>query len=201
MISLSRLRLFERSYRAMDLYWLLKTQTIYKQCFGHIGARTRIKRPLRLKNTHNIFIGARVTINPLSWLLTIDHEGKPAHLEIGDGTEIGNFNHITCVRKVSIGRNVLTADRVHISDNSHGYSRVDLPIKEQPIEFTGEVAVGEGTWIGEGVSILGCKVGRNCVVGANAVVVKDVPDYSISVGVPARVIRRFHVDRNQWVPL
>ena len=65
-----------------------------------------------------------------------------------------------------------------------------MPIKDQTIEFKGEVIIGENSWIGENVSIVGAKIGKHCVIGANSFVNKDIPDYSIAVGTPAKVIKK-----------
>jgi acetyltransferase-like isoleucine patch superfamily enzyme len=93
---------------------------------------------------------------------------------------------------------VLTADRVHISDNSHSYENPDLAILDQPVISKAAVSIGSGSWLGENVNVLSCSVGRNCVIGANAVVTKDVPDYSIVVGIPGRIIKRFDKGSKTW---
>ena len=185
--------------RFSGYYWLAVTQTLYRPAFGAIGSRSRIIKPLKLRNMENIFIGHRVTIAKDAWLFTLsaiaNHVPK---LVIGDGCQIGNFNHITCVNAVSLGFKVLTADRVHISDNSHGYENPDVPIMDQPVISKGPVAIGAGTWIGENVNILSCSIGRNCVIGANAVVTKDVPDFCVVAGVPGRIIKRFNLETRTW---
>jgi acetyltransferase-like isoleucine patch superfamily enzyme len=78
---------------------------------------------------------------------------------------------------------------VFISDNDHSYSDLDLPIIQQPIKFKKNVSIGSGSWIGENVCIIGASIGRNCVIGANSVVTKDVPDFSVVAGNPAKVIK------------
>jgi acetyltransferase-like isoleucine patch superfamily enzyme len=108
------------------------------------------------------------------------------------------MNHITCIHKVEIGENVLTADRVHISDHSHGFSQITIPIMAQPVTSKGVVRIGDGTWIGENASILSCSIGRNCVIGSNAVVTRDIPEYCVAVGAPARVVKRFNTISGQW---
>src|SRR5262249_47544727 len=119
-------------------------------------------------------------------------------LTIGDGCIIGHMNHITCINEVQIGKYVLTADRVYISDHSHGYSDAIVPILSQPKVSKGKVSIGDGTWIGENAVVLSCNIGKNCVVGSNAVVMSDVPDYSVAVGIPAHVVRRFNPSSNLW---
>lgn len=58
--------------------------------------------------------------------------------------------------------------------------------------------IGEGTWLGENVCVIGAKIGKHCVIGANSVVTKDIPDYSIAVGAPARIIKQYNFKENVW---
>ena len=185
--------------RIFWVYWLLKTQILYKRYFGSVGRRSRIIRPLKLRNMKNIFIGNRVTINKYTWLMTLPLEGNQIpRMIIGDDCEIGHYNHISCVNSVVIGPKVLTADGVHISDNGHGYEDPRVAIIDQPILSKGPVIIGEGTWLGENVNVISCRIGRNCVIGANAVVVRDIPEFSVAVGVPAQVIKRFNQKSGKW---
>ena len=68
----------------------------------------------------------------------------------------------------------------------------------QKIKQINHVEIGDGTWIGENVCILGVKIGKNCVIGANSVVTKDIPDYSVVVGSPAVIIKKFNITANRW---
>lgn len=62
--------------------------------------------------------------------------------------------------------------------------------------------IGDGSWLGKNVVVIGnVSIGKNCVIAANSVVTKDVPDYSIAAGIPARVIKRYDFDRKEWVKL
>ena len=70
-------------------------------------------------------------------------------LEIKDGVNIGHFNHIYATKSIIIEENVLTADRVYISDNLHCYEDINIPIKQQPIIQKKEVIIGAGSWLGE----------------------------------------------------
>lgn len=156
--------------------------------------------PLNINGMEHISLGANVQINYRTWLAALPLTNMPScDLVIGAGTIIGNFNHIYATHKVVLGKKVLTADKVYISDNLHDYRNIDLAIMDQPVIQNKEVSIGDGTWIGENAVILGCSIGRNCVVAANAVVTKDVPDYSIVGGVPAKVLKRFNVEKQQWI--
>jgi acetyltransferase-like isoleucine patch superfamily enzyme len=176
------------------------SQVVYRQFFGALGHNSKIVRPLQLRNLGNIRIGSGVLINAYCWLMTLETcaTQRPAML-IGDGAIIGHFNHITCTNRVEIGRRVLTADRVHISDNSHDYDNPEIAIRDQRIVSKGPVVIGDGSWLGENVSVLSCSVGRNCVIGANSVVTRDIPDFSVAVGAPARVIKQFDQHSRKWL--
>lgn len=189
-------QLFER---LSGLYWLGKTQLFYRSYLGALGQRSRIIKPLKMQRMENIFIGDYVTINMFAWLFTYSPKGSSARLIIRDGCSIGHFNHITCVNYVEIGAKVLTADKVHISDNYHGYENPLIPIIDQPVGSKGPVVIGEGTWLGENVSVLSCRIGRNCVIGANSVVTRDIPDHCVAVGAPAKVIKSFDERSGSWI--
>lgn len=121
-----------------------------------------------------------------------------ARLTIGDGTYIGRFCHIYATSKIEIGRKVLIADKVYLSDNLHGHSDIDLPVIDQPVQQTNPVLIGDGAWLGENVCVIGASVGKNSVIGANSVVTKDIPDFCVAVGAPASIIKRYNFETNQW---
>lgn len=168
--------------------------------FGYVGKRTYIYSPLRIDGAENIFIGHRVYIGYKAWLAALPLTGETkCSLIIKDDCAIGNFNHIYCTKQIILEKGVLTADKVYISDNLHSYNDIDTYIKDQPIVQNREVVIGEGSWLGENVCVLGAKIGRHCVIGSNSVVTKDIPDYCVAVGVPAKIIKRFDVERNEWI--
>jgi acetyltransferase-like isoleucine patch superfamily enzyme len=70
---------------------------------------------------------------------------------------------------------------------------------DQPIQQIHEVEIGEGAWIGENVCIIGASVGKGCVIGANSVVTKNIPDYCVAVGAPAKIIKRYSFELNEWL--
>jgi acetyltransferase-like isoleucine patch superfamily enzyme len=190
----------EKTQRISEFYWSLKTRFYYRLFWGHIGKKSKLIQPMRLRNVHNIYIGDNVLINNLAFLLTLQEDNAVVpRLIIGDGCVIGHMNHITSINEVRIGKNVLTADRVYISDHSHSFLDTKIPIMSQSAVSKGKVSIGDGTWIGENVAVLSCSIGKNCVVGANAVVLSDVPDYSVVVGIPARIVQRFDPVSQSWV--
>jgi acetyltransferase-like isoleucine patch superfamily enzyme len=120
-------------------------------------------------------------------------------LRIGNNSSIGYFNHLAAVNELIIGEHVVTANNVYIADNTHDYHNVNVPIMLQNVNALKPVRIGDGTWIGEHVCIIGASVGKQCVIGANAVVTNDIPDYSVAAGVPARIIKRYDFEQQRWV--
>ncbi|WP_315015680.1 acyltransferase [Capnocytophaga leadbetteri] len=172
----------------------------YSFIFKKLGKNFYMRKPIKLQGTERILIGSNVSIGWGAWLAAFPHTKftQECKLIIEDGVSIGNFAHIYATKKICIQKNVLIADKVYISDNLHGYEDICTPIIKQPIVQKGEVEIGEGSWIGEGVCIIGAKIGKNVVIGANAVVTKDIPDYCVAVGLPARIIKRYNLEKQIW---
>lgn len=187
------MRIFSKCYRTLFPFF-------YHWTFKQLGADAAIFRPFRIDSGKGISIGKKTVIQRGAWLYCCGVDGaQPASLSIGEGCVFGYNNHITAVGKVVIGNSVLTANNVYISDNIHGYEDINLPIMHQPVLFKREVVIGDGSWIGENACIIGVHIGKNCVIGANAVVTSDIPDYSVAVGVPAVVIKQFDISSQKWI--
>jgi len=125
----------------------------------------------------------------------IDHSPVVA---IGDRVLIGKGSGIVGHHTVEIGDDVFTGHHVYITDANHGYEDRSLSIGKQ-FAPTRPVRVGSGSWLGHGTVVLpGADIGRNVAVGAGSVVTGTLPDFSVAVGNPARVIRRY-VEGEGWV--
>lgn len=110
-------------------------------------------------------------------------------MHFGNNVKLGRNCIIAANQGVYIGNNVLIADNVSIRDADHIYSDPDLLIREQGVRFS-PVRIGNDVWIGYGVVVTaGVEIGDGCVIGANAVVTRSMPPYSVCAGVPAHVIK------------
>ncbi len=173
--------------------------TVNRPLWGAMGKMVFIFSPLKVEGKSNIFIEDRVHIYYKTWLFALPVTGSSrCELRIGKGSTIGNFNHIIASHSIIIGNNVLTADKVYISDNIHNYEDIDTPIKEQGMVQKKDVNIGDGSWLGENVCVLGASIGKHCVIGANSVVTRDIPDYSVAVGSPAKVIKQYNFEKKKW---
>lgn len=177
----------------------LKSVLSYPSSFRHFGKKSLILCPLQIDGKKNISVGDHVVVGEHSWLaaMPLTNNDKP-QLIISNNCSIGNFNHIYATSEIVFEDSVLTADKVYISDNLHSYEDVSKPIIEQPIKQLKKIRIGEGSWIGENVCIIGASIGKHCTIGANSVVTHDIPDYSVAVGAPARVIKRYNKKTQMW---
>lgn len=117
---------------------------------------------------------------------------KPV-IKIGNNVGINPDCHIGAINKVVIEDNVLMGAGILITDHYHGNISSDelsIPPVKRKLYSKGEVIIGRNVWIGEHAVILpGVKIGENAIIGANAVVTKDVPANAVVGGNPARVIK------------
>ena len=114
------------------------------------------------------------------------HEGT---LSLGDKSVLARDVSINCYLDVEIGDCALIADNVYISDFDHKFADLRVPIKDQGIAKS-RVRIDRDVWLGTKVTVSrGVHIGEGAVVGANAVVTRDLPAFSVAVGVPARVIK------------
>lgn len=119
-------------------------------------------------------------------------------LLIGCDVTVGENCIFNVFSNVIIKDNVLMADKINFITNEHGYMDINLPINAQE-EFSKEIYIGEESWIGINVTILaGTYIGKHCVIGANSVVKGKYPDYCVIAGNPAKVIKKYDLDKKQW---
>jgi acetyltransferase-like isoleucine patch superfamily enzyme len=115
-----------------------------------------------------------------------------AKISFGRGTYCNEFCVFGVNAGIKIGRNVMIAPAVTIRDTDHQSDALDVPMARQGI-VTAPVDIGDDVWIGHGAIILkGVTVGRGAIIAAGAVVTKNIPEYSIAAGVPAKVLRMRH---------
>ena len=164
--------------------------------FLHFGKNNEIHPKVKLiVGGKYISIGSNVVLGSGLQLTAWDRFGEQRFtpsIEIGDNVSIGDGAHITAISSIRIGNNVLTGKNILITDNSHGAVTLDeleTAPNKRPLFSKGPVVIGDNVWIGEMASILpGVRIGEGSVIGAGAVVTRDVPPRCVAVGNPARII-------------
>ena len=184
----------------MKMSWnLAKTKLLYP------NARI-IRFPIDIRNKKNIDLGRNLTtgVGCRIECFPINDAGEVV-LKFGENVQMNDYVHITAAKSVEIGDNVLMASKIYISDCSHGSylgdsndsnpftSPIARPLSVKPVKIENNV------WLGEFVSVLpGVTIGQGTIVGANSVVSKSLPPNVIAVGSPAKPIKKFNFETNQW---
>lgn len=161
-----------------------------------------IRRPVYMRGKSSISYGEGLTTGH-DCRFDLAGEDKKT-LIIGKHCEIGDNVHIVALEKVVIGDNCLMASKIFISDTNHGnyagkeQSSPETPPNERKLS-TKPVSIGDNVWIGENVCILpGATIGNGCIIGANSVVNRDIPENCIAAGAPAKVVKKYNMFSQSW---
>jgi acetyltransferase-like isoleucine patch superfamily enzyme len=169
--------------------------------FKEFGSGSRIAPPFRYYGLNQISLGEKVIINRDCWIQVLGGRGDDVSTKIviQSHAGIGMGATISAAQQVTIGEYVLLARNVYISDHGHAFKNLDVPIMHQGVDGIAPVSIGRSTWLGENAVVLpGVTIGQHCVIGANAVVNTSIPDFSVAVGAPARVVKQFDKNSGQW---
>ena len=167
-----------------------------KHNFAQFGKNVFIFDP-QVWNPQHIHLGSNLWIGDKVWLAVSSNQSD-SKLVIKDKVRIGRFSEIYALQSIILEDGVVAAENVYISDNTHAYNDINRFIRDQEVEYTGEVVIGSGTWIGRNVCIISCTIGKNCIIGAYSFVKDDIPDYCVVVGNPARIVKRYNPDTQNW---
>lgn len=150
--------------------------------FEAYGSRCGLESGVRIEGDPKIFLGDRVTLRRGVMI------GGGGALRVGSHTTINEGVLIACTESVEIGSNCMIAPRAYILDVDHVFSSRTAPISKQGYTVA-PVLIGDDVWVGAYAVILrGVTIGNGAIVGAHSVVTRDVPDYAVVAGAPARVL-------------
>lgn len=169
----------------------------YKPFFGSYNLPSYIGKPLYIKNFKHIYIGKKVRIFPNARIEVHDNLSK---IVIKDNVSIGQNLHIIsgCKQELIIGKNTTFSANVFVTNVDHKYDEIDKHILEQPL-VNANTKIGDNCFVGYGAVIqAGTVLGKQCIVGSNAVVRGIFPDYSVIVGIPAKIVKRYDVESRVW---
>ncbi|MBN1299406.1 MAG: acyltransferase [Actinobacteria bacterium] len=180
----------------------------YRFIFKKVGKGLMIAKSVTLRHPHKISLGNNVIIdeNVMLDAKGVDNNG----IDIGDGVFLGRNTIISCkngdvilhpkvnlgfnsyivsLNRVEVGQNTLFAAYTYVIGGGHISDEIYIPLRDQDTHGLG-IKIGRDSWLGAKSMIMdGCNVGDYCIIGAGAIVTKDIPDYSIAVGTPARVVK------------
>jgi acetyltransferase-like isoleucine patch superfamily enzyme len=184
--------------------------------FGNTPRDLSVVEPFDFKNPERITFGDDVHIGAgsiikanteTSRVMRLDDNSHveqqfDARISFGHRVSATSGLHIIAYKSITIEDDVMIASNVYISDGTHGSTRIDLPYKYQGIIDIKPITLKRGCWIGRNVVIMpGVTVGEMAIVGANSVVTKSIPARSIAVGLPAKVVKVWSDEADDWVTL
>ncbi|MCT7635636.1 acyltransferase [Aliarcobacter butzleri] len=176
------------------IFWILRG-LLYKPFFGKFGFPSYIGKPIFIGNFKRIFIGNKVRIFPGARIEVVDENSS---IVFEDNISIGQNFHITSGGNLVIGKNTTFTENIMVTNIDHDYQEIDKHILKQKYIIK-ETKIGENCFIGYGAVIqAGTILGKQCIVGANAVVRGHFPDYSVIVGVPAKIVKRYDEVSRKW---
>jgi acetyltransferase-like isoleucine patch superfamily enzyme len=163
----------------------------WRSRFHSFGRGSILYRPDWVYGAHQIAIGEGVLILKSIWLAVerVAWEHPAPALRIGDGVGIRPYCTISVAESVTIEDGVVLSAFSTVIDSDHIHDPASDNIVYAGKLATSPIRIGKGTWIGERVAVLrGSNIGEHCTIGANSVVRGDIPDFSVAVGAPARVV-------------
>lgn len=158
-------------------HWLLFFKPLrlwfQKRKLVQIGKNSEVRPYCTIDGTNNVYIGNNVIIPEYTRLITDPRDESS---------------------KIIIDDSVLFGPNVSVYSTTHIFSNPEMAVKDQPLK-NATTRIRSGAWLGINVVVLpGISIGRNSVIGANSVVINDIPDYCLAVGTPAKVIRNLKTE-------
>lgn len=176
------------------LLYLLK-----KQKYKNIGKKTYIDKSVHIIGLKNIRIGSNNIISDDTWLNVNDRTDGKIGIEIGNNCYIGKRNFFSSSAKITLKDYFMSGINCSLLGSDH---LIDEPLK--PYIHTGttndtSIYIGTNVRFGANVTVIGdVKIGHGSIIGANSLVLKDIPPFSIAVGNPAKVIKRYNFENKKW---
>ena len=187
--------------------------------FKNTPANLSIELPWRIFNADHIHLGDDISLGP-NCLLSAMTEYPPASwaqvvpqfkiqpqaftpkIVIGNRVSATSNLTVAAMQEIIIEDDVMFASNINLTDGLHGFDSVELPFKYQKMCRIAPIKIKKGSWIGQNVVVLpGVTIGEFSIIGANSVVTNDIPDKCIAVGSPARVIKRWDENTNDWAKI
>jgi acetyltransferase-like isoleucine patch superfamily enzyme len=195
------LRIFGRIATKLNTAWL---KTTYP--FAKFGRRVSVHYSCEIFRGRSQYIelADEVYLAPDVWLnVVLGSEGQGPKIVLGRGCRIGRRSTISSKNSIELGDDVLLAPSVLIMDHNHQYSDPDVPVHAQGVTEGGRIIIEKNCWLGQS-SVISCGrgelvLGRNSVVGANCVVTKSFPPFSVIAGNPARLVKKYDADSREWI--
>lgn len=166
----------------------------------NIGINTYIDHTVQVLRWSCTRVGKNTIISENS-LININHcfDGRPS-LTIGDFCFIGRRNFFTTGESIEVKNYCMTGVDCHFLGSGHILSNPFIPYISSGTTNNNRIVIGANCWLGASVTVLGnVSIGHGSIIGANSLVMSNIPPFSVAIGNPAKVVKRFDVEFGQWV--
>lgn len=189
--------------RLKNVYWGFRASNlrgIFIKCIHpNLEFPILIRKGCQFKNLKYLNAGRHLVISDHVEIFINPERGKNAKLSFGNNVSIGRYTSIGCANHIIIEDDVTLAPYVHLTDRNHCYADVKIPIWRQPVECPGPIVIGEQSWLGYGVQVMpGVTIGRHCVIAAGSIVTREIPEFCVAAGIPAKVIKQYNFKTQKW---
>lgn len=165
-----------------------------------IGRGSYIHKSVHILGKGGICVGLNTCVSEGSWLNVNSRQKGQFAIEIGDNCFIGKQNFFTSGRLIKIGDYALTTIGCKFIGSSHNINNPQVPYLMTGTTSIDRIEIGANCFLGAGVTIFGdVKVGHGSVIGTNSMVLQDIPPFSLVIGNPAKVVKRYSFEQNKWV--
>ena len=165
-----------------------------------VGKHTFIDQTVNVYGWQHVKIGDNSLIGEMTWL-NVNHRAPGFdHIIIGDNCYIGRRNLISSAKQVIIKDYVMTNNDCKFLGSNHLFQDPMMPYISTGTTSTASMYIGANVWVGAGAIVLGgVTIGHGSVIGAGSVVTKDIPPFSVAVGNPCQVIKRYDPLQKKWL--
>jgi len=165
-----------------------------------IGKNTYIDKSVHVTGWKNISIGKNTGISQDTWINVNERLGNKKHIIIGNNCYVGRRNFFSSGLLIKISDYFMSGVECKFMGSDHIFDNPFSPYISTGTTTEKEIIIESNVWLGAGVTIIGnIRIGRGCIIGAGSLVNKSIPPFSIAVGNPCKVIKRFDFSVNKWV--
>jgi acetyltransferase-like isoleucine patch superfamily enzyme len=167
---------------------------------SRLGPHTCLDESVQVLGWEYVQIGHHTMIGADTWINVNNRVGNELELVIGDNCFLGRRNFLNAGARLVIGDYCLTGPDCHFLGADHKIDNPFIPYITSGATQDGVIEVGPNCWFGSSVTVLkNVRIGFGCVMGAGAIITRDVPPCSLVIGAPARVVKRFDLRTGAWV--
>jgi acetyltransferase-like isoleucine patch superfamily enzyme len=201
------IKVFSWATQRLSSYWFSRLLQISQQwklftMRKDIGFNTYIDKTVQVNGWQSISIGHSSVISEDAWLNVNVRKKGIKHIEIGNNCYIGKRIVLSSAHQILVGDYCMAVQDCKFLGSDHIFNDPLSPYLTTGTTSEGVIKLESNVWLGAGVIIVGnVTIGRGSVIGAGSIVTSDILPFSIAVGVPCRIIKRYDFKDSKWVDI